>query len=1146
VSITGPLQQKTHILTRFFSIHPGEEKKALLLYGLHFAFWLGLRWGDTASYTLFLNDRGAEGLSTMFIGNAVLAFIIGLVYSSFADRVNNERLLLILIGLTILWLVSVQVLLLTDVYSGPGSIVYPYFYLTFGAVADLTALHILNYISDFYDTRAAKRALPFLLSAGFAGAIVAGISIRYLTLEYIPLAWIACLVAMIGFVMLNRRWLSSDVQQVKQTWRASRAGHRAQKESNLENLRAGFRFVRASGILRWLALSTLVLVVLMKLLTFQASQVFADRFSGNPEALKDFNGTIGWISNVVGLVLPSLVFRPILSHLGVGATNIIFPLITLLSVGTLGYFSNMGTAVLGWLTDRTIKKVFRNPVNALLYNSVPPHVKNRARGFVNGIVAPLGTLVAGLMLLATKASWFTAKVLAPLGILIGIVYTFIALRVRREYGQALTDMLAEDELGVLRAASQADSQWLDPATLRLLYKKLDTTQDDDGLIVLADLLYDLQGRESFDLLRQLALRHSPQVRISIIRMLSQDWISDPVVRELCMTGLSDPNAEVRRAAVTALANSPNAAYDESLLSYFRARLNDPDETVRASVIPPLMGSGDFHYIAPAVSVLADWLSFRASIHHRTLGLRVLFKTGDERMARTLVRHLNDQSPLVRRQAAEILGGLTVHSSNEAFRQWGLDTLRKLLSDTDVSVRLTAIDSIGQIRSAEASRALLVAMSDQSFNVRQRACAAMQANGSNPTVIRPELEQALDSDNPCLSESAAFMLVRSRRRRVKLHAQLRVNENIEALITSAYRFCLRYASLPPSAGDAAGVHLLITTLQEEANLLMERAFWLISAISDEAKINTVKQSLRSDDPLTRINAVETLETITSPRTARLIAPLCDGTPLPKLAQIGQGVLELQVPLLWEVVHQTWPQLTGKTTTHIDRYQLAPNRNAWLAAVTLYALLDIADRESIRLTAQPMLDASDPIVRETAQLVLTRVNSTDELPANMHTVKRPMLTIIEKVLSLKKVPAFQNLNTDELRLLADISEEADYADGQQILAEGELGDALYVIVSGKVAIQRKTPGTSDPNAVTQLATLGPGEYFAEMSLFDDEPHSADAVALEPTELLLVRQEPLVAVIKQKPELAVGLFRVLSQRLRRANEIIAQTAQARAECL
>jgi CRP-like cAMP-binding protein len=153
---------------------------------------------------------------------------------------------------------------------------------------------------------------------------------------------------------------------------------------------------------------------------------------------------------------------------------------------------------------------------------------------------------------------------------------------------------------------------------------------------------------------------------------------------------------------------------------------------------------------------------------------------------------------------------------------------------------------------------------------------------------------------------------------------------------------------------------------------------------------------------------------------------------------------------------------------------------------------------------------------------------------------MLTIIERMIFLKKVPVFQDMSTDELGILAGISEELTYTGDQRILTEGERGDALQIIINGKVAIQRNTPG--EPDSPTHLATLGPREYFAEMSLFDDEPYSADAVATEPTELLLVRRAPLVAVIKSHPELALSLFRVLSQRLRRANELIAQYEASR----
>ncbi|MCP4540079.1 MAG: cyclic nucleotide-binding domain-containing protein [Chloroflexi bacterium] len=1139
MSISSPPKKKAHILTRLFSIQPGKEKKTILLYGLFFAFWLGLRWGDTASYALFLDNSGAEGLSLIFIGNAVLAFTIGLVYNSFAGRVNNERLLLVLLGATILWLSSVQVLLLNT--NEAISFVYPYYYLVSGAVADLTVLHILNYISDFYDTRAAKRALPFLLSTGFIGAIVAGVTIQPIPSQYTPLAWIACVLVMIAFVVLIRRLLPTEIKRIEQRRQASH-NRRQSSKSGLENLRAGFRFVRTSGILRWLTLATLIYIILMNLLAFQASQVFDTAFQDRPgDDLKKFLGQVDGISNIVGLVLAQFAFRPLLSRLGVGITNMVFPFINLLALGTLGFFPHQQTAVFGRLTNRIFKKAFRNPVDALLYNSVPQNIKTLGRGFVNGLVVPLGTLMAGLLVYAIRENWLTLKTLTTLSLSLGIAYVFIALRVRKEYTQALADMLAQDELSVFYAASQADTEWLDPATIELLYHRLDTTEDDHALVLLAELLYNLEGHKALGYLQQLALQRGPQVRARIIRALGHDWIGDPDVRTLCLEGLSDSNLEVRQAAAIALAESPNAAHDETVLSYFRARMNDPDETIQASVIPVLMASGDFHYYAPAVKILSDWLSLQANVHHRTFGLRVLFKMGNERMARTLVRHLNDRSPLVRRQAAEILGQLTIYSSQTDFITWGIHALRRLLSDADTDVQLVAINNLGQIRSVKASKALMVALSNRSFEVRQQACAAMQI------VIKPELQQALNSDNPYLVESAAFMLARANRRHVRLQARLRINEHIDTLIREAYR--LHYECVSLATIDTDGAHLLIVTLQEEADQLIERVLWLAGATSGEEKARAVRQGLQSTDSLTQINAAETLEAITSPKTARLVTPMYDGTPLPKLAQTGQDVLGLSPPELWEIFCRVWPQLVNETfACETDLYQPTPDRGAWLTATAMYTLLEMVDAKHpsdarlslprIHLIAQKMLNASFPIVRETAQLVLDQLDSTDESSTNIHEVEQPMLTIIEKVISLRKIQAFQNMSIDELRLLADISEEATYSKGQQILIEGERGDALYVIINGKVSVQRKTDWDITPGDITYLAALGPGEYFAEMSLFDDAPHSADVVALEDTELLAVRQAPLVAVIKQRPELALGLFKVLSQRLRQANEVIAQT--------
>lgn len=1127
---SNPPQRFLQALNKLLSIPPGERKKSLLLYILFFVFWLGLRWGGTASETLFLDQWSAADLSLMFVGNAALAFTIGLVYNSFADRVSNERLLLVLLGLTMVWLVSVQLLLLSDAHNGEGALVYAYFYLAFLAVADITSLHTLNYISEFYDIRTAKRALPLLLSAGFTGAIVSGFSIRYISARYVPLAWMACLVVMMAFVYLIRRWLPQEVRRVEQLRQASYG--RRHGESGLENLRAGFRFVIGSSLLRWLALSTLVLVVLMKLLNFEASQVFTAKYQG--EALKRLYGDIDWISNLVGLILPSLAFRPMLSRLGVGTTNLFFPVVTLLSVVLLGYLPGRGTAVIGRLTDRMIKKVFRNPADAMLYNSVPLNVKGRARGFINGLVVPLGSLIAGLMLLAMQAKWLTLGVLTALGVLLGMTYVFLSLRVREAYGHALAELLAEDELSVFRAATQAD---LTPATLDLLYAKLESPQNDHVTIFLAELLYDVQGHKALGRLGQLARRGSPQVRANIIRMVSATWIGDPGVRQLCLAGLSDPAVSVRRAAAMALAESRDAVQHEALLNAFLKRLSDPNDAVRASVIPPLMASGDFHYLAPAVSVLSVWLSPRASSQRRALGLRVLFKLGDERMARTLTRYLNDPAPLVREQAAELVGELSARSPRKAFRRWGVDTLRVLLADNDVGVRLATVNSLGRVRGLEASRVLLVALGDHALPVRRRACAVM------PIVIRRKLERMLDGDDARLSESAAFLLSRVRRGRVtRQRAAHRIHERIEELVANAYR--LRLQGVPLQAVDKDGMRLLSVALREEADKLIEHALWLASTFSDASKTQAIWQSLRGEDPLVQANAVETLEAVTSPRVARLVAPLYDGTALSRLAQIGQDTLDLPLPTRREVFCRAWPQLAHETPAPgADQDTPLAGRRAWLTAIAMYALLEMSEAgldddeglspSRIRAAARATLGRSAPVAQETGRLILARLDS------KVSVVERPMLTTIEKAIFLAQVPVFQKLSVDELRILADISEEVTYAAGQQIFAEGERGDALYVTVSGSVSIQRKTQ--EPPDAITHLATFGPRECFAEISLFDGEPYSADAVAVEPTELLLVRRSPLVALVKNHPELAMGLFQVLGQRLRRANEMIAQYQQS-----
>jgi HEAT repeat protein len=1142
------------ILTRLFAIRPGDVKKTVLLFGMHFIFYLGLRWGDNASLTLFLSGWDATAQSYVFLLQAVLGLTSGLLYTSFASRISNERMLLILAGGTIAWLVTVQALLLTNLFTERYGATYLYFLGAFSAFGDLLAIHIVNYIADFYDTRSAKAALPLLMSASIAGAIAGGFSASSLDVETMPLAWIMTLLAVIGFVYLIRRMLPADLAQIDQAQRAEQRGD-TPDEGTFKRLRDGFMFVSQSGLLRWMMLGTIALVILMKLLNLQSNVIFSAQFPGDKAGMNAYLGRIDAISNILGLALSSLVFSRLLARVGVGWMNLVFPFLTLVPVTALWLFpvgsgqpaalSPAGiTAMLAREHDRVAKKVFRNPLDAMLYNSVPPHMKSRARGFINGLIVPLGTLLAGLLAQLVNAGWLDLRALALTGIAIALGYMAIALRLRSEYSRALAQLLGDDVMAIFRAGEIGFAQ-ADPVAIAQVAARLDAAEDHAMAVFLAEMLFDLQGRAALPRLVQLATGRGPAVRAGVVRLVGSEWAGDPAVRKLCRDSLADPSVEVRRAAVAALASDPTTPQDEALMVAFLDLLEDPDEDVRAGVIPPLIASGDFFYLAPAVRALSGWLEDSGSAINRALGLRVLARARDERLVHTLIRYLGDPAPLVRLQAVALIDDMCAAASQASLQRLGIETLRGLLADPDEAVRLAAVESLGHFAGREAGQAMLDALADHSFEVRQLASEVL------PHSAFADLEGRLESDNMYLAECAAFVLARAEARSTSvagLRARRRALEQIEALVGGAYQIHMQRETL--RAYVTPGARLLLRILRERVDLLVDRVFWLVGALGDATESRDIRRALRSDSATTRANAAEALESLTSPQLAGLIVPLASPADLPgasetergslaTLARIGIQVLGLLPLKLGQMFQQTWSQ--------VDSFSVKPanhgliHDDGWLAAVTLYMMIEryedgpqdaiLASPAAIRSILERTTGVQLPVERATAHAMLAELKTAQRGLA----VERSMLTLIERVIFLKQVPVFGGMIVDRLRVLASISEELECELGQRIIAEGEHGDALYVIVKGRVAIQRRDP--RQPSATAELAALGPGEYFGEMSLFDNEPYSADAVALEPTHLLLVRQAPLLALIKRYPDMAFGFFKVLSQRLRQANTLITE---------
>lgn len=139
---------------------------------------------------------------------------------------------------------------------------------------------------------------------------------------------------------------------------------------------------------------------------------------------------------------------------------------------------------------------------------------------------------------------------------------------------------------------------------------------------------------------------------------------------------------------------------------------------------------------------------------------------------------------------------------------------------------------------------------------------------------------------------------------------------------------------------------------------------------------------------------------------------------------------------------------------------------------------------------------------------------------------MITI-EKILFLKRISIFNSLNSQELRMIAEVTSEEEFASGEILFSQGQQGDCMYFVLEGRINIF-----SGDPPTIKVLAVFEAGDFFGEMGLYDDKPRAASAMALDSSRLLVLRKADFCELISDFPEVALGIMKELNQRIRETN--------------
>ncbi len=133
---------------------------------------------------------------------------------------------------------------------------------------------------------------------------------------------------------------------------------------------------------------------------------------------------------------------------------------------------------------------------------------------------------------------------------------------------------------------------------------------------------------------------------------------------------------------------------------------------------------------------------------------------------------------------------------------------------------------------------------------------------------------------------------------------------------------------------------------------------------------------------------------------------------------------------------------------------------------------------------------------------------------------MISTVEKVLFLKSIDLFSQIPGEDLARVALIAEEIELEPNEVLMTEGELGASMYLIVDGRVRVFK---------GERTIVELGSRECVGEMAILDSEPRSATVRTLSAVRALKIEREDFYELMIEKHEIAQGIIKVLTRRLR-----------------